>query len=78
MRKARGLSREQLAVSAGLSSRTIVRLEREEGRHPHRATMLVLASALGCRPDALVHNDDGPVGNGAAEKERVRGAPVEG
>jgi transcriptional regulator with XRE-family HTH domain len=47
LREAQGLSREQLAVKAGLSSRTVARIENREGP-VHRGTLYLLAAALGC------------------------------
>lgn len=44
-RRARGLSREGLAADAGVSLRTVERLERDEVT-PHRATAQVLAVVL--------------------------------
>lgn len=44
-RRARGLSREGLAADAGVSLRTVERLERGEVT-PHRATARVLAVVL--------------------------------
>ena len=46
LRKAAGLTREQLAVKAGISSSTVVRTE--HGKHdPSVATLNALADALG-------------------------------
>jgi transcriptional regulator with XRE-family HTH domain len=46
IRTAQGLTREQLAVRAGISAKTIYRIERGIAR-PHHATLAVLATALG-------------------------------
>jgi transcriptional regulator with XRE-family HTH domain len=46
LREQRGLTREQLAVQAGLTARTLGNLERGRTR-PHRSTCAVLAAALG-------------------------------
>jgi transcriptional regulator with XRE-family HTH domain len=53
LREAQGLSREQLAVKAGISSRTVARLENREGP-VHRGTLLLLARALDCDVDDLI------------------------
>jgi transcriptional regulator with XRE-family HTH domain len=47
LRNAAGLTQEDLAERAGLSSDTISLLERGEHRRPHRYTMQSLAEALG-------------------------------
>src|SRR5215217_2576473 len=47
LRNAAGLTQEDLAERAGLSSDTISLLERREHRRPHRYTMQSLAEALG-------------------------------
>lgn len=57
LEKARGdLSREALAVKAGIASRTIYGIERE-GRKANRATLTVLASALGVDVDDLTDRE---------------------
>jgi DNA-binding XRE family transcriptional regulator len=53
------LSRERLAALAGLSPRTLFAIEREDVC-PQRATVRVLAAALGCHPEDLL-NDSDPV-----------------
>jgi DNA-binding XRE family transcriptional regulator len=53
-----GLSREGLAVRAGLSARTIYAIE-VEGVRPQRATCVVLGLALGCDPDRLFPHPPG-------------------
>jgi DNA-binding XRE family transcriptional regulator len=58
-RLALGLSREGLAIAAGLSARTIYALE-VEGVRPQRATIRVLADALGCQPNDLTTNARDP------------------
>jgi DNA-binding XRE family transcriptional regulator len=52
IRETAGMSREGLADRAGVSVKTI---ERIEGGHtmPRRATKRVLALALGCRPEDI-------------------------
>jgi transcriptional regulator with XRE-family HTH domain len=59
----RGLSRPALAVAAGVSERTIFRVEHEQS-DPHRATLAALAAALECRPSDLTLNDHEPAANG--------------
>ena len=50
LRRERGLSREELAVRAGLALRTLHRIEHAEGR-PREATLRVLAEELGVDRD---------------------------
>jgi transcriptional regulator with XRE-family HTH domain len=75
-RRARGLSREELASLAGLSPRTIYALELE-GVRAHRATRRVLAIALGCDPDNLFspHNGDGPGEKSRAARNTTNPTP---
>jgi transcriptional regulator with XRE-family HTH domain len=54
VREAQGLSREGLASKAGLSLRTIERLESGEIKRPHRATVAVIATALDVDPALLL------------------------
>ena len=68
LRTARGLSRETLAATAGVSPRTIYGIEVER-RQPLRATARVLALALECEPGSLLPNDTGPAANGAGSQE---------
>lgn len=58
LRQALGLSQEQLGVKAGTTGRTIARIELEEGP-VNKATLIVVAEALGVEPDELV--DEEPV-----------------
>jgi DNA-binding XRE family transcriptional regulator len=52
LRVDRGWSRERLGQEADVSSRTIYTIE--HGVHkPHRSTTVLLALALGCRPEDL-------------------------
>lgn len=51
-RRKADLSREALAVKAGIAARTIYGIERE-GRQANRATLVVLATALDIEPDEL-------------------------
>ena len=51
-REAAGMSPEELAFRAGVSLRTIERIERE-GVSPRRATVTVLAMALGIDPHEI-------------------------
>jgi transcriptional regulator with XRE-family HTH domain len=53
-RQAQRLSRERLAALAGVSTATVTRLERGDVQRPHRASLLLLATALGCRPEDLI------------------------
>jgi transcriptional regulator with XRE-family HTH domain len=52
-----GLTGEQLAVAAGLCARTIYAVEAGQVT-PQRATLRVLAEALGCRPGDLIEPGD--------------------
>jgi len=52
LRRARGLTQEQLAVEAGVGSATVYRLETGMGC-PRRTTLRVLALALDCDPSEL-------------------------
>jgi transcriptional regulator with XRE-family HTH domain len=57
-REKAGMSREELAFKSGLSFKTLERLE--AGAHaPRRATLFVIADALGCGVDDL-NGGDGP------------------
>lgn len=66
----RGLTREQLAARAGLAARTIYGIERE-GVHPQRATIRVLAEALGCDPALIGPRNDERASTGRPVKEPV-------
>jgi transcriptional regulator with XRE-family HTH domain len=46
LRSQAGLSQQALAAAAGLSWRTVLRLERGQRRHPTRATLTKLATTL--------------------------------
>jgi DNA-binding transcriptional regulator YiaG len=52
IRKSAGLSREQLAVAAGISMRTVERTERGDSR-PRPVVVAALALALGVEAEAL-------------------------
>lgn len=52
MRRECGLTREQLAVRAGVCLSTIDRIERGVGR-PHPGTLRLVADALGVPPESL-------------------------
>lgn len=56
-----GLTQQELAARAGVCTRTITALE-VEGAKPRRATLAVLATALGVAPVALERDaeNDGP------------------
>jgi transcriptional regulator with XRE-family HTH domain len=72
-RRARGLSREALgALAGGVSSSTIFRIERGQVT-PNRATLALLAGALGCEGSDLTHSD-APGRTGASRKEGDAGA----
>lgn len=52
-REAHGLSQERLAVTAGVSSATVARIEL--GLHrPHRSTLALVAAVLGLDVDDLL------------------------
>ncbi len=71
-----GLTQSELADPAGDSRNQLVRLETQLV-HPHRATVRVLAHALGQDVGQLFPTDDDPAGNGVAEKERAGADPRE-
>jgi len=58
LREARGWSQEHLAAVAGLSPRTVQRLE-AEGKASHESRMAV-AAALGMEPERLLEADTVP------------------
>lgn len=69
-RVAAGLTIDQLAVSAGIGSATVERIE--HGRvTPHRSTLLALALAL-------PNDDNAPAGNGRVGKASDDGARPSG
>lgn len=53
LREAKGLTRDQLAVAAGVSSHTVAKLE-QGTRSPTLAAAWKIAQALGCSLDAMV------------------------
>ena len=53
MRKARGLSQEELARSSGLATVTVAKLEEGRNRDPKASTLEKLAAALCCPLEAL-------------------------
>lgn len=57
LRRARALTREELAALSGVCSRTITRLERERTR-PHKLTARAIAEVLECNPDWIRAPDD--------------------
>jgi transcriptional regulator with XRE-family HTH domain len=67
IREARGISRERLAVAAGISSRTILRAELAQAR-PQPVVVAALAMALGVGVEALTCDD--PALTGEAVKDR--------
>lgn len=54
IRKARNLSQEQLAASAGLAVDTVARIERAERKTTRPSTLNKLATALGVTPAVLL------------------------
>lgn len=58
LRVAQDLTREQLAVKAGISARTLARLELDEGP-ANDSTLAVIALALGC--NVTDFSDEEPV-----------------
>jgi transcriptional regulator with XRE-family HTH domain len=56
-RQARGLSVRKLASEAGVGKNTVV--EVEQGRKPHRATLVALCNALGIKPSNLLNPEEG-------------------
>jgi transcriptional regulator with XRE-family HTH domain len=72
-RHARGLSREALGALAGLSPRTIYAIE-VDGVRPQRATVRVLAIALGVDPATLRDNEKRPAGEPGASTSSAGGA----
>lgn len=52
-RRARGLSQSALARMAGISRQTLAAIEDRATVRPHKATLQILAQALGCRLDNL-------------------------
>jgi predicted ATPase/DNA-binding XRE family transcriptional regulator len=73
-RLAAGLTQEELAERAGLSERGISDLERGARNHPHRATVGLLADALGLRGMAratFVHAAPRLIGRTAVRSERA-------
>lgn len=51
-RREAGLTREQLAVAAGVTAKTIYSIEHGHSR-PQRTTLQAIARALGCSPEDL-------------------------
>ena len=56
-RLAKGWNREELSAAAGVSFRTIYRIEKRKGT-PRRATVFVLATALGTTVADLTEADE--------------------
>ncbi len=52
-RIAAGLTRDELAVRAGIASATVYRLEHNRTAQPNRSTLAMLAQALGVDPADL-------------------------
>lgn len=53
MRKARGLSQEQLARNSGLATVTVSKLEAGTSADPKASTLLKLSTALDCSIEAF-------------------------
>ncbi len=76
LRRARGLTQEELAARAGISAAAISHLERGVNRFPRQDTLQLLASALGLAAEEaalLMHAARGARASAAAEAE----APVQ-
>lgn len=70
----RDLTREELAAAAGVAVRTIASIEAGESE-PRRATVAVLAMALGVEADSLLKHDD-PAMPGEVVQDRREVADV--
>jgi transcriptional regulator with XRE-family HTH domain len=77
LRFERGLSRPALARAAGVSERTIFRVEHGQAL-PHGATIGALAAALGCQFSDLSQNDHDPAGEPGRGRKGARAAHVRG
>jgi len=85
LRQAAGLSQEDLAERAGLTSAAISALERGERRHPYPHTLRALAGALGLSPEEQARffmsvprrqaGGDGRTGSAMSEEQRRRSLP---
>jgi len=62
VREAAGLSRDALAVYAGISPRTVYNIE-VRGKQPHRATKRVLALTLGVAVEEIFPTENGGLAN---------------
>jgi transcriptional regulator with XRE-family HTH domain len=72
LRLRKGWTAEDLASRAGVSGRTIYDVEGGY-RQPRRATLAVLAIALGCRPENLTQPEDDHDPEASRAAEGVRG-----
>jgi transcriptional regulator with XRE-family HTH domain len=68
LREAAGLTQQQLATNAGLSSSNLSQIEQGHKRDPRISTLKALARALGVSIDALAENED----PGAEEKPKTK------
>lgn len=75
LREERGLSRDRLAVLAGIASRTLAHLELTDGRRPHRSTVDALARVLGVETEALTHDDPASAGEAVKDRREIADAP---
>lgn len=76
-REAAGLTREQLAVFAGVSSRTVLRAELGQVT-PTQATLRVLADVLNCSPYDFVDSGALAANEGSAKDRRGDRRDAEG
>lgn len=76
LRTEAGLTREQLAVAAGLSASTVARAELGYHR-PQPSSRLLLARVLGCDPTDLLNDERRPAQD-AARKESAKDGPTGG
>jgi transcriptional regulator with XRE-family HTH domain len=80
LRKRKGLSAERLAHEAGVSSKTVSRLEKGETEDPHDETLQKLAQALNVTREEVWPRDEPERSNGPIERleriERMVGALV--
>lgn len=68
----RGLSQHRVAAKAGISLRTIVRLEGLTAATCHRATLHRIAATLGDDPELVISALTSPAKDGAAEARHAR------
>ncbi len=58
-REAAGMTQRQLAERAGVTTRTVIRIEVDADHRPSVHTVKVLADALGVTINDLIHDEDG-------------------